>query len=205
MFGLYDIRLPIGIKAQHIIKPRLDVVYPAIESVSNPAAQLRINNALYYLTNGIITDQGYYRNPGTECTGYFEVKNNQREILSVSLINDAYSGGVHGLRMIKSLTADVRSGKIYKLRGLFKSDADYVRILTEKIKAQIADRGIYLIGQFAAISPDADFYVADKALVIYFQLYEITPYAFGFPYFPISIYDLKDITDDKGPLKALTY
>lgn len=202
---MYDAQVPIEIRVQHIVRPRLDVAYPVVTGLANPTAQLRINSALYYLANQIITDQGYYQNPRTESTGYFEVKTNERDILSISLINDAYSGGVHGLRIIKSLTTNVNTGKIYKLKDLFKSDADYVRVLTDKVKRQISDRGIYLLGQFVSIRPDQDFYIADKALVIYFQLYEITPYAFGFPYFPISIYELKGIMDDMGPLKALTY
>ncbi|WP_368073024.1 RsiV family protein [Virgibacillus salinus] len=50
------------------------------------------------------------------------------------------------------------------------------------------------------MQPDQDFYIADKALVIYFQLYEITPYVFGFPMFPISVYAIKDIINEDGPL-----
>ena len=42
--------------------------------------------------------------------------------------------------------------------------------------------------------------MADKALVIYFQLYDITPYVFGFPMFPISVYEIQDIIDENGPL-----
>jgi hypothetical protein len=42
--------------------------------------------------------------------------------------------------------------------------------------------------------------VADRALVIYFQLYELAAYVFGFIYFPISVYELQDIINDEGPL-----
>ena len=47
------------------------------------------------------------------------------------------------------------------------------------------------------------FYIADKTLVIYFQLYEITPYVVGLPMFPISVFDLADIIDESGPLGRL--
>jgi hypothetical protein len=53
---------------------------------------------------------------------------------------------------------------------------------------------------FKGISPEQDYYIADKALVLFFQLYELTAYAYGFPYFPISIYDLQTIIDEQGPL-----
>jgi len=36
--------------------------------------------------------QGYYGNPFTSVTGTYELKNNQRGILSLSIINYAFSG-----------------------------------------------------------------------------------------------------------------
>jgi hypothetical protein len=41
--------------------------------------------------------------------------------------------------------------------------------------------------------------------IIYFQLYEMTGYIFGFPMFPISLFEIQDI-DEKSPLgrKSLT-
>ncbi|MFB4475682.1 RsiV family protein, partial [Oceanobacillus caeni] len=56
------------------------------------------------------------------------------------------------------------------------------------------------ITEFTKIEPNQYFYIADKTLVIYFQLYELAPYAFGFPMFPISVYDIQDIIDEEGPL-----
>ncbi|WP_337445661.1 RsiV family protein [Ornithinibacillus scapharcae] len=61
-------------------------------------------------------------------------------------------------------------------------------------------RDIQLIEDFTEISPNQDFYIADKSLVIYFQLYEITPYVYGFPMFPISVYQIQDIIREDGPL-----
>lgn len=37
-------------------------------------------------------------------------------------------------------------------------------------------------------------------LVVFFQRYEIGPRPLGYPMFPISIYDLQDIIDEKGSL-----
>ena len=62
-----------------------------------------------------------------------------------------------------------------------------------------------MINEFTTIRPEQDYYIADKALVIYFQLYELTPYAYGFPYFPISVYEIQDIIDENGPLGRMLY
>ncbi|MBA2875794.1 hypothetical protein [Thermaerobacillus caldiproteolyticus] len=39
-----------------------------------------------------------------------------------------------------------------------------------------------------------------KALVLFYQLYKLTAYAFGFPYFPISVYDIEKVVDPQSPL-----
>jgi hypothetical protein len=41
--------------------------------------------------------------------------------------------------------------------------------------------------------------------VLYYQLYEMTAYVFGFPYFPISIYEMADIVAEDGPLGRMMY
>ena len=56
---------------------------------------------------------------------------------------------------------------------------------------------------FEGIRSDQDFYIADTVLVIYFQLYEITPYSLGFPYFPIPILDIADSINPDGPLNRM--
>jgi hypothetical protein len=101
---------------------------------------------------------------------------------------------------IKSLSVDLERKKICKLRDLFKPGSDYIKRLSNLISVQIKQRNIQLINDFNIILPNQDFYIADKALVIYFQLYEITPYYVGFPMFPISVYDLQDIIDENGLL-----
>ncbi|HNU79629.1 MAG TPA: RsiV family protein, partial [Bacillota bacterium] len=65
---------------------------------------------------------------------------------------------------------------------------------------QITDRNIDLLDEFKGIRPDQDFYIADKSLVLFFQLYEITPYYMGLQYFPISVYQIQDIIAEEGAL-----
>jgi len=101
---------------------------------------------------------------------------------------------------IKSLTFDLKKGKLCELKDLFKSGSDYVTRLSAIVQTQFKQRDIPVINGFTAIKSNQDFYIADKVLVVYFQLYDITPYAFGFPMFPISVYDIQDIIDENGPL-----
>jgi len=199
-------QLPVRINTLRMFLPRLDVYYPKVGGLTNIIVQQRINNTILNLVFRMIREQGYYENQQTDITGSYEIKTNERGILSLSLINYAYSAGAaHGLTVIKSLTIDVQTGRVYELKDLFKPNSDYVKRLSDIIRKQIVDRDISLLVEFKGIRPDQDFYIADKALVVYFQLYEITAYVYGFPYFPISVYEIQDIVDEDGPLGRMMY
>lgn len=190
----------VQIKTYKLDMPKLEIHYPQVYGLKNIYVQDRINNAILEAIYEQLKEQGYYDNENTEVTGTWELKNNSKGILSLTLINYAFSGGAHGLTKVKGLTFDLETGKKYALPELFKKKSDYVEILSEKIKEQIKERNIPVINEFNRIKIDQDFYVADLTLVIFFQIYEITPYVYGIPYFPISIYEIEDIIDEKGPL-----
>src|SRR5699024_1432485 len=128
-----------------------------------------------------------------EMLGTYEVKTNERNILSISFSNYAiFPQAAHGLTLMKSLTINTETGEVYNLNDLFKESSNYVDVLSSIIANQIMERDIQVLEPFTTIRPDQDFYIADKSLVIYFQLYELTAYVYGFPMFPISVYDLED-------------
>ncbi|WHX80573.1 DUF3298 and DUF4163 domain-containing protein [Priestia flexa] len=194
------ITLPLLVYSQRIVKPKLDVVYPVIHGMANQAVQYKMNAKLLKRTNELIVQQGYGENPDTTETGYYELKNNQRDVLSLTLINYAFSGGAHGLTVVVAITFNTKNGKVYKLKDLFKPDSNYVKCLSELVENQIKERDIMVLGEYTGINPNQDFYIADKSLVLFYQLYDLAPYAYGIPYFPISIYDIQDIIADEGPL-----
>ncbi|MGI6226201.1 MAG: DUF3298 domain-containing protein [Peptococcales bacterium] len=197
--------LPVIVTTQRLVGPRLDVVYPVICGPINFWVQENINSQILSLVYFLLEQSGYYQNPQTTVTGTYEIKNNQRGILSLSIINYNFSGGAHGMTYIKSLTFDIATGREYQLGDLFIKGSNYIARLNEIIREQIAERDIPIINEFETIKPNQDYYIADKALVIYFQLYDLTPYAYGFPYFPISVYEIKDIIDENGPLGIMLY
>jgi len=175
--------------------------YPLVKDLESPASQHRINRSIVYLVDMLMKEQGYYKKEKTEMLGWFEIKNNQRGILSLTIGNYALTyPSAHGLTIVKGLTFDVNSGESFELEDLFKPGADYVKVLSEIVEQQIKDREIQLLDEFKGIRPDQDFYIADKSLVLFFQLYEITPYYMGLQYFPISVYQIQDIIDEEGPL-----
>lgn len=183
-----------------------NVFYPKVIMKQNHPFEKTMNTAIVNQTQQLINLQiGSMPTTVVEMLGLYEIKNNQRQVLSLSFSNYTFhKHAAHGMTYIKSLTFDLEQEKICELKDLFKSDSDYIQRLSAVISQQIKQRDIPLLNEFTAIQPNQDFYVADKALVIYFQLYELTPYVFGFPMFPISLYDLQDIIDEKGPLGRLS-
>jgi hypothetical protein len=194
------IELPVKIRAEHVKTNRLELYYPVVYGLKNSEVQRKINYDILTTVQQLIINQGFYENPLTTMTGTFELKSNEKGVLSVTIENYAYSGGAHGLTILKGLTFDIKTGKKYSLHELFKPNSNYTSILSEEVKQQIKERDMLLLSEFKGVSPQQDYYIADKALVLFFQLYDLTAYVFGFPYFPISVYDIQNIVDEESPL-----
>ena len=183
---------------------KINVYYPVVTQMNDAVIQRRINSAIIHTLNDLLVDQQFFNPILVEMLANFEIKNNQRGILSLNLIVYSFTGGAHGMTIIKSLTFDTKTGKQFTLKELFKPGSDYVKKLSDIIRVDIKKWDIQLLDPpFTKIHPDQDFYIADTSLVIYFQLYEITPYVWGFPYFPIPLLDLADIITPSGPLERM--
>jgi len=197
-------QFPAIIHPSRVTFPKAELWIPIVSGLHNASAQHAVNETIRQTAGQLVNDQGSLDDPRSEMQGYFEIKNNQKNVLSLSLFNYAYTGGAHGLTLQQSLTFDIGTGKCYTLAELFKPGSPYVSRLSDLIKEQIESRQIATIDPFTTIRLDQPFYIADRSLVIYFALYELTPYAFGFPYFPISVYDLTEVINPNGPLAPMT-
>lgn len=197
------ISLPLSIRTEKISSgKKKNIYYPQVFKMKNVKLEQDINQKIVQQTQQLVNELvGGDPASVVEIIGSYEIKNNQREVLSLTLSNYTYHyHAAHGMTIIKSLTFDLKQAKLITLKDLFKPGSNYEKRLSDIIKKQINQRNIELLNPLPEIKPNQDFYIADKTLVIYYQLYEITPYVFGFPIFPISVYDLQDILDENGPL-----
>jgi hypothetical protein len=120
------------------------------------------------------------------------------DFLTLTLDGYVYSGGAHGLPLRDTYVINLAESKRYALKDLFKTGADYERLLIAELnKLRAADSEKYE----AIDKIDADnfkylggygFYLTDDALVIYFQPYEVGPYAAGFVEFAVPLAALKE-------------
>ncbi|HBH0180879.1 TPA: DUF3298 and DUF4163 domain-containing protein [Clostridioides difficile] len=121
----------------------------------------------------------------------FELKKNTDSALSIKVRYYTYSGGAHGFYQDIAYNVDMRTGKFLELMDLFKDNTKYKEVIDEEIKRQIAELekkdeeniGIY---NFKGIKENQNFYLQDENLVVYFDLYDITPYVAGIPEFSIN-------------------
>lgn len=195
--------LPVNINTYYVSDgAKQTVFFPQVNCLKNLRWQMTVNDAIIVQAKKMMLDQkGDIPTTVEEMIGNFEIKNNQRQVLSLTLKNYTYhQQAAHGMTVIKSLTFDMLKEEICMLKDLFLVNSNYIERISSIIKAQIQARDIPLIEEFTRIDSNQDFYIADKALVIYFQLYDLTPYVFGFPMFPISVYEVADIIDENGPL-----
>ena len=198
-----DQALPVSIQTMMIRQQGTTIYYPQVIGLPNTNVQEMINQTIVKLVQTLMQEQYKQQDADSfvEMLGLYEIKTNERNILSISLSNYAYAfQHANGLTLMKSLTFDVQTGKSYQLKDLFKPGSDYVKVLSDIVQKQIKARDIQLLNGFPGISPNQDFYIADKALVLYFQAIEITPHYVGLPMFPISVFELQTIIDENGPL-----
>jgi inhibitor of cysteine peptidase len=127
-----------------------------------------------------------YRWPTELCLNY-AVTYNQQNLLSILFDDYIYTGGAHGSTLRTGYTVDIKTGTTYALKDLFAPGTDYVSLLSAEIDREIKTWEFGTLEPFSKIRDNQDFYIKDGNLVIYFQQYELMPYAAGFPEFSIPM------------------
>lgn len=157
----------------------------------------KIKNDIFEFYNKSYTEAKQYLkdNPDEEnkfvANVDFELKKNTDSALSIKVRYYTYSGGAHGFYQDIAYNVDMRTGKFLELMDLFKDNTKYKEVIDEEIERQITELekkdkeniGIY---NFKGIKENQNFYLQDENLIMYFDLYDITPYASGIPEFSIN-------------------
>lgn len=200
-----DFHAPVAIQTVRYGTPPVNIRVPQVAGLANPAAQTAMNRQILQQAQQLYEQQRQIQTPGpTEMEAYYEIKTNERGVLSLIQVNGAYTPPMaHGMTYAGSLTFTTEDGKNWPLAELFKPGAPYVERLSAHVAEQIKMRDVPVLEPFERIRPDQDYYLADKSIVLYFQVYELSPYYVGFPMFPISLYALQDLIRENGPADRL--
>lgn len=137
---------------------------------------------------------GYEAKPYSLLVDY-DISYNEKNVISITSTYHQYTGGAHGNTLTETSNINLKTGEKILLKDFFKEGVNYKKIITEEIKKQMAADNKFYPGAAAAldsISDDQSFYIAEDGIVIYYQPYEIAPYAAGTPEFKIPFSMLKD-------------
>lgn len=203
--NMYYYDLPVNIRSmRYRFPPYIDFYFPEITGMSDARIQQSMNNQIIQMMNRLIAQ---FDRPDltTYITGSFLIKANEENVLSMVLHALGDFGGAHPMTYIGALNFDVLTGENKSLSSQFKSGSNYVKRLSDMVAEQIKEREIPVLDEFKEINPEQNFYVADNVLILYYDLYDLSPYAAGFPYFPIPLYKIQDIIAEDSLLDRLTY
>lgn len=169
----------------------VDIDYPRVEGLG-PATDL-INQTL---TREIDNFAEIFAKPEySGKVGYkIELSDDKHLSITISEMQYAYRAA-HPMTYLRAFTFDSTTGAVLSLADLFRPDSDYRAILNQAMISQIAKREIPIFSftPFTGLKDNQEFYLTADSLVVYYQLYQYTPYAFGFLKFPIPYKDLAGI------------
>lgn len=182
---------------------KVELKYPLVK-LNNTLVEYKINQKIIDLVNNTIKIQYTEYEDIEFMSGGYSVQLNDIGVLSLLFDNFIFSkGDIHGIAILKSLNINLKNGKIYKFDGLFDKNVDFKERINFIIKNIIKEEKIYLLREFKSINENQDFYLTNSSLVVYFQLYEYTPYSYGFLKISIPYEEIKDIINPKGPIPKI--
>ena len=119
----------------------------------------------------------------------YSITRNSGGIFSITFEESFYTGGVHPFGDRLSFTYDTNAEKELSLCDILgKSQAETDKLVIQKFYEEYENEDIWDLEEEA---PDVSFYIEEETLVLYFQQYQIAPYAMGYPEVRIPLYELK--------------
>jgi len=179
----------------------VDMVIPVIEGMQNKQVEEKINRMLqndaYNFRERLQADSEIFATNAEKegwkynkyiASSYYIVHLQSKNILSVSVFYYQYTLGAHGHTLQKAYNINLKNGEIITLKNLLKNMENNKKLINQEIEIQIQlDPYIYFDNGevFKSISDDQPFYIIEDGIVIFFGLYEISPYVYGIRYFKI--------------------
>lgn len=179
------------------------VYYPTVSGLNNVEVQRKINEFLKQEADRFVAEGSKQMDPVVQANnellaedpdatirrpsfdGRYTVTYNENGRLSLYADYYVYLGGAHGNTVRTAYAFDLSTGDTLSLKDVAGNRADYVKIINQQIKEQIADRKLQLLTPFQTIEPDRDFFLSHQGVVVYFTQYEYTSFADGMPEFVI--------------------
>lgn len=184
----------------------IDLQIPVLEGLQNKGMESAINSAIAKSVDAQevrvrewLTDEmkiRYYQGsfPKFMLKGDYKVHYNENGLLSIVMSYYRYTGGAHGSSELQAFNVDLKTGRELLIKDFYREGEDWEGIVKRAIYNQmLAEPEKYFPEVLRwwnskPLNPNQHFYVGgDNYLVIYFDEYEIGPYAIGIPEFKVPI------------------
>lgn len=180
--------------------------YPKISGLSNTKAQQNINSVLKesVMSFAAGAEQDISERSGSEpkytYSSSYVVTYNQNDVISLVMHMYSDTGGAHGMTNREAFTFSLKDGKRLLLGDLFGANPNYKKQLNTRLGKLLKAEDSYL-GGFNGLNTEKNFYLQEDKVVLFFQLYEYTAYAAGFPEYSFTYKEL--LPDGSSPFAAL--
>lgn len=180
---------PVEIANRQVVQGEVKLSYPEISGINAAGAEMTqtVATEIDRFAQGLVQ-------PNYSGLTTFQVQLNRSGLLSLTLHEMEYAKhAAHPMTIRRAYTFDTRTGTVISLSDLFRPDTDYKERLSGVVRARLAKGDIPLLAPFTGIPDTQEYYLTDEGLVLYYQLYEYAPYAWGFLEFTCSYADIADI------------
>lgn len=116
-----------------------------------------------------------------------------------------YTGGAHGLPYTTTMTFDFETESLIELKDLFKPGSEYLQLLSDLASADLLAREDGMMGDEVWVREGtaptlenfARFALTPRELILYFDVYQVAPYAAGKQEVVIPLARLSDVLAER--------
>lgn len=199
--------LPIQLNEQKLVPGKFSVFYPFIPNQNNNnKIYSNINNSITAEVSKLFNQQVFLPEAidFSEIYGRYEITVNKNGILSILFSLYTYiNRAAHGFTAYSSITVNTNTGQKYSFSDLFNPKIYYGGFLNELANQYIKDNNIQLISEYNGITPNQQYYLTEDSLVLYYQVYEYTPYSYGLFKIVIPYDKIKNLLTPLSPITKL--
>lgn len=152
--------------------------YPQLANLPSKKVQTELNDAI---RTELERFGASLTVPETEAQSEYKVHLNQGDIISLSITEFYYvKRAAHPMTYLRSFSFNVRNGQKYFFKDLFRPNSDYETVVNQLVKKHLLDQQVMMLRPFQGVTDKQEFFLTADDVVVYYQLYEYTPYVYGF-------------------------